>query len=100
MQIHFNNHEYMQQTVSLHVHGKVQGVFYRQSTRDKALGLGLTGTVRNNADGSVTIIATGEPAQLEALLEWCKKGPPAARVTGVTVSEAPLESFNSFRIVK
>ena len=90
----------MQQTVSLHVHGKVQGVFYRQSTRDKALELGLTGTVRNNADGSVTIVATGEPAQLEALLEWSKKGPAAARVTGVTTKDEPLQSFNNFKIVK
>lgn len=90
----------MLQTLSLHVRGKVQGVFYRQSTRDKALELGLTGTVRNNADGSVTIVATGGPAALQALVEWSKKGPSAARVTGVDVHEESLQSFNGFRVVR
>jgi len=90
----------MLQTVSLHIEGKVQGVFYRQSTREKALALGITGTVRNNANGSVTITATGTPTQLEDLLQWSKKGPPAARVTAVTVQQESLQSFNDFRIVK
>lgn len=90
----------MQQTVSLVISGKVQGVFYRQSARDKARELGISGSVQNNADGSVTIVATGEPAQLEALIAWSKKGPPAARVTAVTVQEKPLQSFNDFRVLK
>jgi acylphosphatase len=90
----------MLQTVSLHVQGKVQGVFYRQSTREKALSLGIGGTVRNNADGSVVIVATGTADQLDALLQWSKKGPAAARVTAVTVREESLQSFNDFRVVR
>jgi len=90
----------MQQTVSLVISGKVQGVFYRQSTRDKARELGIGGTVQNNTDGSVTIIATGEPAQLEALIAWSKKGPEGARVTGVVIEEKSLQSFNDFRVVR
>jgi acylphosphatase len=90
----------MLQTVSLVISGKVQGVFYRQSTRDKARALGIGGTVKNNGDGSVTIVATGEAGQLEALIAWSKKGPAAARVTGVEIREESLQSFNDFRIVK
>ena len=90
----------MQQTVSLIVSGKVQGVFYRQSTRDKARALGIGGTVKNNDNGSVTIVATGDAGQLEAFIAWSKTGPAAARVTGVEVKEESLQSFNDFRIVK
>ena len=90
----------MIQTVSLIVSGKVQGVFYRQSARDKAQALGIGGTVRNNDNGSVTIVATGEAGQLEQLIAWSKKGPAAARVTGVEIKEEVLQSFNDFRIVR
>lgn len=88
----------MQQTISLVIHGKVHGVFFRQSTRKKALELGITGTVQNNADGTVTIIATGLPGQLDQLKEWSKKGPPAAHVQQVEIQAIPLQSFNSFEI--
>jgi len=90
----------MLQTVSLIVSGKVQGVFYRQSARDKAHALGIGGTVRNNSDGSVTIVATGEAGQLEQLIAWSKKGPAAATVTGVEIKKEVLQSFNDFRIVR
>jgi len=90
----------MLQTVSLVVSGKVQGVFYRQSACDKARALGIGGTVRNNSDGSVTIIATAEAEPLDELIAWSKKGPAAARVTEVKVSQEILQSFNDFRIVR
>ncbi|HEY4147736.1 MAG TPA: acylphosphatase [Chitinophagaceae bacterium] len=86
------------QTISLVVSGKVHGVFYRQSTRKKALELGITGTVQNNPDGTVTIIATGPAGQLDKLKEWSKKGPPAAQVQQVEIQAIPLQSFNSFDI--
>ena len=86
------------QTISLVVSGKVHGVFYRQSTRKKALELGITGTVQNNPGGTVTIIATGPSAQLDKLKEWSKKGPPAAHVEQVEIQDIPLQSFNSFDI--
>ncbi len=90
----------MQQTVSLAISGKVQGVFYRQSTRDKARELGITGTVRNNPDGTVTIVATGMPAQLEQLIAWSREGPPSAQVSRVEVKNESLQTFNGFSIVR
>jgi acylphosphatase len=69
------------------VTGRVQGVSYRASTIDEAKRIGVTGWVRNRADGSVELEAQGTPMQIDALLAWCAAGPPAARVTGVAVSE-------------
>lgn len=90
----------MQQTISILVRGKVQGVFYRQSTREKALALGITGTVRNNPDGSVAIVATGTKAQLDALLSWCRQGPPRAAVTAVDWEEAAGQPFDGFTVLR
>jgi acylphosphatase len=69
------------------VSGKVQGVYYRQSAKQKALELGISGTVQNLRDGSVLLIATGATEQLNKLVDWCRQGPPAAKVTGVQVQE-------------
>lgn len=63
-----------------HVRGRVQGVFFRQSTRQRALELQLDGWVRNCDDGSVEGLAHGEPAALDALRDWLRRGPEAARV--------------------
>lgn len=65
------------------VSGRVQGVFFRQSTADLARRLGLTGWVRNLADGRVDGLAQGEPADLQQLYEWLRQGPPAAQVNAV-----------------
>ncbi len=62
------------------VRGRVQGVFFRQSTADTANRLGLNGWVRNCADGSVEGLAGGDAAALEKLRAWLQHGPPAARV--------------------
>ena len=88
----------MQQTISILVRGKVQGVFYRQSTREKALALGIAGTVRNRQDGAVYIIATGTKIQLDALLSWCRQGPPRALVTEVEWKEEELRLYNGFNV--
>jgi len=69
--------------LSLTISGKVQGVYYRAHTEAKARELGLTGWVRNNADGTVSLVAEGERDQLEALAEWAKLGSPAANVTDI-----------------
>ena len=90
----------MLSTISIIVKGKVQGVFFRQSTREKATELGLKGEVKNEADGSVAIIATGLEPQLTALIEWCKKGPPKAMVASVDTKPLPLQHFNSFIIIR
>lgn len=69
------------------VTGRVQGVAFRASTVDEARRHGLTGWVRNRDDGSVELEAQGDQARIVALLAWCAHGPPAARVTDVSVEE-------------
>ena len=65
------------------VQGRVQGVFFRASTRDEARRLGLDGHARNLADGSVEVVASGAAAALAALEAWLQRGPPSARVERV-----------------
>lgn len=88
----------MLQTLSIVVSGKVQGVYYRQSTREKARELGITGYVQNMPDGTVLIIATGTAEQAEALIKWCYSGPPRADVELVTATPIPLQTFEYFSI--
>lgn len=90
----------MPETISIQVTGKVHGVFFRHSTREKAVELGLAGEVKNMDDGSVFIIVTGPREQLNALAEWCKQGPARAKVSSVTVNEMALMKFGSFSIVR
>jgi acylphosphatase len=66
-----------------HIAGKVQGVFFRASTREEALRLGLRGYARNLADGGVDVLAVGEQASIDALGHWLQRGPPHARVNRV-----------------
>lgn len=81
------------------VTGKVQGVFYRAHTQEKALELGLTGYARNMPDGSVEILAQGEHATIGSLIEWCKEGSPQATVADIKVDWQPAkEIFGEFRI--
>ena len=89
----------MPQTISILVTGKVQGVFYRQSAVKKAKALQLTGIVRNQADGTVQIIATGLPGQLQELVHWCTKGPELAEVQDVITTNVALQTFSGFHIV-
>ena len=65
------------------IHGRVQGVFYRTSTEEKARALGLTGWVSNLRDGTVEVMAEGSEEKLQALLQWCNQGPEHAHVTSV-----------------
>ena len=90
----------MLQSISITVEGLVQGVFYRQSTKAKAIDTGITGEVKNKPDGTVQIIATGTESQLEQLIKWCNKGPEMAIVTNVKVEKIPLKTFKGFSIVK
>jgi acylphosphatase len=90
----------MEKDIIIKVIGRVQGVFFRSHTREKALELGLTGWVRNEPDGSVTIMARGEEKALSALTEWCKGGPDASNVTGIEVTrDTPSRGkYKSFEI--
>lgn len=70
-----------------YVSGRVQGVFYRASARQRAELLGVTGYARNLADGRVEVLACGEPAAVAALCAWLREGPPAASVTDVLIED-------------
>ncbi|MCX2744481.1 acylphosphatase [Mangrovivirga sp. M17] len=74
-------------TVCITITGKVQGVFFRASTRDKARSLGLKGYVKNQKDGSVYIEVSGEEMKIQKLIDWCKTGPEEAEVENVSVIE-------------
>lgn len=69
------------------VHGRVQGVWFRASTAEIALSLGVRGHARNQADGTVEVLALGDPQAVEQLIEWLWQGPPLARVTAVVVED-------------
>jgi acylphosphatase len=83
--------------VRIVVRGRVQGVGFRYATVDQGRRLGLRGWARNAPDGSVEILAEGEPEAVRALIDWSRQGPPSARVSGVHHSEVdigePLEPF-------
>ena len=82
-----------------HVSGRVQGVFFRVSTRDQARALGLTGTVSNLPDGRVAVTACGTQAALESLQQWLREGPPQAAVSDVQREVISEESgFSRFEI--
>jgi acylphosphatase len=85
--------------VHLHVRGLVQGVYFRASTSDEARRLHLTGWVRNEPDGSVTALAEGPRAAVEALVAWAHQGPPSARVDHVDVEwSAPTGEHQDFTV--
>ena len=90
----------MLQTVSIIVKGRVQGVYYRQTTQEKATSLGITGTVRNLPDRNVKIMATGEKEQLNKLVAWCRQGPSRAEVASVECKEEELRVFPDFRVLR
>ena len=83
----------------LKISGQVQGVWYRASTHEKALALGLAGWVKNMPDGSVEALAQGPKEDVEALIAWCWKGPPLARVNQVAVEWTdPDKGFKKFEV--
>jgi acylphosphatase len=81
------------------IEGRVQGVWFRESTREEAARLGLYGWVKNRFDGSVEVIAEGSREKVERLVEWCHHGPPAARVRRVhEIKEDYTGEFDSFQV--
>jgi len=80
------------------VTGRVQGVFFRDSTRQRALKLGLTGSARNLPDGSVEVTACGRQDSLEQLGLWLQSGPPMASVASVEWADVEHRKFRNFTI--
>lgn len=80
------------------IEGRVQGVWFRESTRREALALGITGYAKNLADGSVEVLACGSTAALDRLTNWLGKGPTLAAVSRIRWSESgctPPDSFTT-----
>lgn len=88
----------MNQHVTISIEGQVQGVGFRWSVDAQARRAGLTGFVRTEDDGSVTIEAEGPGPAVDRFVAWCRHGPPTARVERVTVTPGPLQGFSLFEI--
>ncbi len=82
------------------VSGRVQGVFFRESTRQTAEQQGVTGWVRNLPDGRVEAVLEGAPEPVAAVLAFCRRGPPHASVTGVEVIEEEPAELRGFRVTR
>ncbi len=81
------------------IEGRVQGVFFRHHTHRKAQELGVKGWVKNCWDGSVVAVFEGEKESVDRMVQWCHRGPPEARVTGVQLGwEDYKGEFEDFRI--
>jgi len=83
----------------LRIHGRVQGVGYRESMRQQANRLGLTGWVRNRRDGTVEALVCGRAEQVDLIVEWAQRGPRYAMVERVIVIEAEVALSEEFEIV-
>lgn len=79
------------------VHGKVQGVFFRDSTREAAENEGVSGWVTNRDDGSVEAVLEGAPAAVEAVVGFCRMGPVSANVSSVQVTAEEPEGLSGFQ---
>ena len=88
----------MIEAIHIIVHGRVQGVWFRAGTKERADELGLFGSVKNKSEGTVEIHAEGEKLQLEDFILWCRKGTPAANVTSLNLNPTSLQNLRSFEI--
>ena len=81
------------------VHGAVQGVFFRDSTRQRARQRSVAGWVRNNRDGTVEAVFEGDADAVERLVDYVREGPRGAEVSRVDVTEEEPEGLASFRVL-
>jgi acylphosphatase len=86
--------------IDITVKGKVQGVFYRASTKAVADQLGVKGFVKNEPNGDVFIAAEGDNISLGMFLDWCNEGPEKAVITSVESHEGELKNYRNFEVVK
>jgi acylphosphatase len=90
----------MKITRHLAITGRVQGVGYRFYTQRKARELGVAGWVRNRRDGSVEALFAGPADDVRQMLDRCREGPPASRVTAVTILEEGEETLVNFEVLQ
>ena len=88
----------MIEAIHIIVHGRVQGVWFRAGTKEKAGELGISGWVKNAPEGTVEIHAEGLKSKLDNFISWCRKGTPAANVKSLDLTPIPLQNFKSFQI--
>jgi acylphosphatase len=88
----------MKKRLIIHVIGKVQGVWFRRSTKEKANELNISGFCKNLENGSVYIEAEGDLEALKYFSDWCKIGPELADVSEIKITEEALEGYSSFEI--
>lgn len=82
----------------IRITGRVQGVFFRENTRELAVRQSIRGFVRNEPDGSVTLEAEGDSADLKVFTDYLHEGPPRARVDKVEMTEGDLKDYHGFEI--
>jgi len=89
----------MNKRVRLYISGRVQGVFFRDSTRQMAQSMGLTGYVINLPDSRVEVVVEGREDLVDRLIKWCHIGPPGALVTSVDIQDEPYRGeFKIFEV--
>jgi len=89
----------MKKNVHVTISGKVQGVWFRANTKDKAEQLDISGWIRNTPDGKVEAIFEGEEENIKEMLDWCNNGPPLAKVKEVKIEERePTNKYKKFDI--
>ena len=90
----------MKKHFNITVTGKVQDVYYRDSTKAVADQLGISGFIMNQADGSVYCEAEGEDFMLDSFVDWCNEGPQDAEVASVETNEGELKNYRNFELLK
>ncbi|WP_370584507.1 acylphosphatase [Parapedobacter sp. ISTM3] len=93
-----NEHELKHLNIT--VYGKVQGVYFRLTTKAVADQLGVKGTARNKPEGTVYIEAEGDSFALESFLEWCQEGPEGAVVEKVDCEEGEMKNYRNFEVIR
>ena len=88
----------MKKACLIRCRGKVQGVFFRASTKERADQLGIKGWVRNEYNGDVLIHAESDEESIQKLLKWCNEGPPLAQVVSVDHQIVSFENYKEFKI--
>jgi len=99
-EILFSKKNNMKKALSIQVFGLVQGVWFRKSTQEKAIELGIAGFVKNENDGSVYIEAEGSENHLKIFVDWCHIGPSGANVSKVMSKQASMQNHVHFVIKK
>jgi len=94
-----NHQTRLKKTLRLVIHGRVQGVFFRDSMRRQAQKLAVCGWVRNRSDGTVEAAVHGEPAAVDAIVRWAQHGPQHAQVVGVEIGPDG-GSYTNFEVIE